>query len=94
MPPTLLDRGVKPDDRNRLALGKALASHRAGTVYDVYEDEHGRIILDPQVLVPARETWLYKNQKALRSVKRGLSQLGKKSGKSLGSFAKYADDAA
>ena len=57
----------------------------------VYENSLGQIVLDPMKTVPAYEVWLYKNPKALESVKRGLSQA--KAGKIVRakeSFAKYA----
>ena len=76
---------------------KADAKHRVvlkGPTYDlyrVYRNEAGQILLDPQVMVPAEEAWLFKNKKALASVRRGLMQMGEGKGRYLGSFAKYAD---
>jgi hypothetical protein len=90
----LLERGAKPDDRKRLALGKILKGYDEHAVFDVYEDEHGRIVLDPQVTIPAREAWLFKDKKALASVRRGLAQLGTAKPRGLGSFAAHADDEA
>lgn len=88
----LLERGIRPDNRKRLALGKYLK--HAGAIYDVYEDAEGRIVLEPQVTIPAREAWLFKNPKALAAVRRGLAQLKAGKASSLGSFAKYANDEA
>jgi hypothetical protein len=86
----LVARDVRPDRRNRLALGKALKDFEDAS-FNVYQDEHGRIVLDPQVSVPASEAWLYRNPKALASVRRGLADASAGRTKSLGSFARYAD---
>lgn len=59
------------DSKNRLCLPKAA---RGTHVYKVYRNDSGQLILDPQVLVPAAEAWLYENPRALASVKRGLAQ--------------------
>lgn len=88
---TLVARDVRPDRRNRLALGRALKDLEDAT-FNVYQDEQGRIVLDPQVSIPASEAWLYRNPKALASVRRGLAEAAAGKTKSLGSFARYADD--
>ncbi len=87
----LVARDVRPDRRNRLALGKALKDFEDAS-FNVYQDERGRIVLDPQVSVPASEAWLYRNPKALASVRRGLADAAAGRTKSLGSFALYADE--
>lgn len=55
-------------------------------------DEHGRIILRPQVSIPAAEAWLFQNEKALASVGRGLAEAAEGKAKPIGSFAEFADD--
>jgi hypothetical protein len=87
----LVARDVRPDRRNRLALGKALKDFEDAS-FNVYQDERGRIVLDPQVSVPASEAWLYRNPKALASVRRGLADAAAGRTNSLGSFARYADE--
>ena len=87
----LVARDVRPDRRNRLALGKALKDFEDAS-FNVYQDERGRIVLDPQVSVPASEAWLYRNTKALASVRRGLADAAAGRTKFLGSFARYADE--
>lgn len=42
--------------------------------------------------IPARERWLFDNPTALGAVKKGLTQAGAGKTRSLGSFARYADD--
>jgi hypothetical protein len=87
----LVARDVRPDRRRRVALGKALKDFEDAS-FNVYQDERGRIVLDPQVSIPASEAWLYRNPDALESVRRGLEDLAAGRTKSLGSFARFADD--
>jgi hypothetical protein len=87
----LIARDVRPDSRKRVALGRAL-DHLEDASFNVYRDEAGRIILDPQVSIPASEAWLFRNRKALDSVRRGLEEAAEGKAASAGSFAKFADD--
>ena len=64
---------VKTDEKHRVSLGK-VETHRVSG-YNVYINDDGLIVLDPQVTVPAREAWLYKDKEALRAVKAGLEDL-------------------
>jgi len=86
----LVARDVRPDTRRRIALGRALADLDDAS-FNVYVDEQGRIILDPQVSIPASEAWLFRNKKALASVRRGLAEAAEGKTKALGSFASFAD---
>jgi hypothetical protein len=61
---------AKPDSKHRIVLkGAAVGEH-----YRIYRNDAGQILLDPQVMIPAREAWLYKDKKALASVRRGIKQ--------------------
>lgn len=73
------------DSRKRISLGKLLPELPVSSVKAYLKD--GKIILEPMVEIPARELWLYQNDKALKDVQTGLSEKGtiKRS-----SFAKYA----
>ncbi len=62
---------IKPDSKRRVVLPASLVPE--DVVYQVYSNEAGQILLDPQVLIPASEAWLFRNPKALASVKRGLA---------------------
>ena len=62
---------VKPDAKKRVVLPKFLV--REGVTYHIYSNKDGQIVLDPQVTIPASEVWLFNNQEALASVRRGLS---------------------
>jgi hypothetical protein len=85
----LVARDVRPDSRRRVALGKALNELEDAT-FNVYQDERGRIVLDPQVSIPASEAWLYRNPKALASVRRGLKEAAEGKAKRVRSFARHA----
>ena len=63
-------------------------SKRPGCVIAIAH--RGRIILEPQVSIPASEAWLFRNKRALESVARGLDQIA--DAKVIGSFAEYVDD--
>lgn len=89
---TLVAKNVRPDAKKRVTLGKALEGLSDVSGFDVYRDEQGRIVLDPQVSVPASEAWLYRNARALASVRRGLTEAAAGKAKRIGSFARYADD--
>ena len=73
----------------RVTLGAALKD-LDGASFNVYRDRRGRIILEPQVSIPASEAWLFRNKRALASVARGLDEIA--DAKVIGSFAEYADD--
>lgn len=80
---TLVKDSVKADDRGRLTLGEV----GKGRSYRVSTNSSGQILLDPVVNVPERELWLWQNDEARESVRRGTSQAAEGKGRSLGSFA-------
>ncbi len=86
------------DERKRISLAKVLPAlkkslpPKSALRFMVYVNEAGQILLEPSVSVPLREAWLYKNPQALSKVREGLAQLGRHKPRSLGSFAKFADD--
>jgi hypothetical protein len=86
----LLTEIQKTDSKKRLSLGHAV--QEAGSVYNIYRNSLGQIMLDPVKAVPAYETWLFANKTALDSVKRGLKDSAAGRTKNLGSFAKHAKD--
>lgn len=87
----LVARDVRPDSRKRIALGRAL-DDLGDASFNVYRDEEGRIILEPHVSIPASEAWLFRNRKALDSVRRGLAEAADGKSEPAGSFARFADD--
>ena len=79
---------VHPDTKGRIALGslaKGISSFQIST------DKEGRIILEPYVEIPARESWLFKNKVALKQVQKGLQDSAKGNVSKRGDFTKYSD---
>ena len=85
---TAQSRTVHPDAKGRIALGnmaKGISSFQVST------DRDGRIILEPYVEIPAREKWLFKNDVALKQVKKGLQDSIKGKVSKRGDFSQYID---
>jgi hypothetical protein len=78
----------KPDSKKRVTLPSTLVQE--GIIYHIYHDGVGRILLDPQVTIPASELWLFENKDALASVDRGMLESARIN---RGSFAKYVRNA-
>ncbi|MEX0703591.1 MAG: hypothetical protein WD069_15960 [Planctomycetales bacterium] len=57
------------DTKGRIALG----SRFAGKTFIIREVE-GKIMIEPAVVIPEREAWLYANKPTLKSLRRGLEQ--------------------
>ena len=85
----LVTEAQKPDSKKRLSIGQALTE---GVSYSIYRNGLGQIVLDPVVTIPASEAWLFKNKKALASVKRGLEDAAAGRTRNLGSFSKHAKE--
>jgi len=85
--PSVLKK-VRPDAKGRIFLG---ALTEGISSYTVIKD-HGRIILEPNVEIPAKEKWLWENKTALQQVKKGLKDSAAERTKSRGSFAEFVDD--
>ncbi len=62
---------IRPDAKGRITLGR-LAKNVSS--FRVSEQPGGALLLEPMVEIPAREKWLYENNLAHESVKRGLMQ--------------------
>lgn len=78
---------VKTDAKHRVVLKGPVFEH-----YVVYHNKAGQILLDPQVMIPAREAWLWKDKKALASVLRGIKEAAEGKARPWKSFAQYADE--
>jgi hypothetical protein len=59
----------KTDSKGRLTLGEAFANCTL-----IVEQRGSEIVLQRARVIPESEAWLYENQKALASVRRGLKQ--------------------
>ena len=83
---------VKADGKNRVQLGRKVKGSQT-RFYRVYQNVHGQIILDPQVMVPASEAWLFQNRQAAQMVQKGLEDARNgKVTKAKEDFSKYAED--
>src|SRR3972149_568987 len=60
------------DDRNRLTLGELVECAKR---VRIYRNDRGEVLLQPVVEIPASEIWLFQNQKALESVKKGSKMI-------------------
>jgi len=77
-------RTVRPDSKGRITLGNLAAGVSS---FKAYRDTQGRIILEPQVEVPAVEAWLWQNPAAMKSVQQGLRDSAEGKLVERGSFA-------
>ncbi len=78
------------DTRRRVNLNKFLPK---GNVHAVNAYKEGnKIILEPLAEVPAHESWLYENPKALKSLKKGVKEAQEGKLKERPSYAEFADD--
>lgn len=80
---------LRPDSKGRITLGRlaqGVSSFRA------WRTDDGNIVLEPFTEIPAREKWLFENAVALGAVKEGLAQAAQGKVRTLGSFARYADE--
>lgn len=57
----MLKKMVRPDSKGRITLGR-LAQGVSG--FSVIKDENNRLILEPYAEIPAREKWLFDNNKS------------------------------
>jgi len=77
----------KPDAQGRIVIGKEFADE----TYTVEKQNNGDILLRPVVVIHKQEAWLFSNQDALASVKRGLKEAAEGKTHDLGSFAEHAE---
>lgn len=89
MPITEPRKTVRPDSKGRVTLGSLALG---ASSFKAYRDPKGRIILEPQMEVPAAEAWLWKNSAALKSVQQGLQESADGKLVDRGSFAAYTKE--
>ena len=75
------------DHSGRMTLGKK----DANKTYLVDRRSDGTLVLTPVAIIPERELWIWKNEKAITAVKEGLEQSAMGEAKFIGSFAQYAN---
>jgi len=57
------------DERNRLTLGELPEGLKR---VRIYKNDRGEVLLRPVVEIPVSEAWLFQNEEAFESVKKGL----------------------
>jgi len=78
------------DTRRRVNLSKLLPK---GNIHAVNAYKEGnKIILEPMAEIPASESWIYENPKALKAIRKGIQEA--KEGKLVDrpSYAEFAND--
>lgn len=80
---------ARVDSKNRVSVPKKAKRAR---LYKVFTNDAGQILLDPQVLIPASEAWLFESKEALASIRRGLADLAERRVVRRRSLAKHAKD--
>lgn len=65
---------VQLDNKFRICLGNFLSKEEREQLssFRVTRQEDGKIVLDPMIEIPADEHWIFKNPKALASLKQGI----------------------
>jgi hypothetical protein len=81
---------LRVDSKRRIILPVSLV--KEDVLYDVYANQDGQIILDPQVTIPASEAWVFQNPEILASLKKGLDDVKHGRVTKLGSIAKYVNE--
>ena len=89
MPTSGPRKTVRPDSKGRITLGSLAAG---ASSFKAYKDTKGRIILEPQVEVPAAEAWLWTNTAAMKSVQQGLKDSAEGKPVDRGSFASHVKE--
>ncbi|NTV72608.1 MAG: hypothetical protein HGA66_00165 [Holophaga sp.] len=82
-------KSLRPDSKGRITLGSLAAG---ASSFKAYRDGKGRIILEPQVEVPAAEAWLWNNSEAMKAVQKGLKDSSEGRIVERGSFAEHAQE--
>lgn len=59
------------DERQRISLGEEIKGIKR---VKLFKSPTGTLLLLPLVEVPLEEAWLYKNKKALASIRKGLKE--------------------
>ena len=83
---------VKPDNKRRVLLPKELVDK--DSMFHIYTNDMGQIILDPQATIPASELWVFQNKNILASLDKSMAQSKKGQTINRGSFAKYVTNEA
>lgn len=89
---TRIRENVKLDTKRRVVLPSSLVTK--DTIYHIYCNRMGQIVLDPQVTIPASELWVFENKDILAAIDKSMTESADGQVVKRGSFAKYVKDAA
>jgi len=86
----LVEATQTPDSQNRLSLTSATG--QLSSVYNIYRNRLGQIVLDPVQTIPPEEAWLWENPEALASLERGLADAAAGRVVDGGDFSAYLEE--
>ena len=87
---TKIGKVVRPDDKRRIHLPKSVV--KEGIAYQIWANSDGEIVLEPQVTIPAPESWVFENKEILASLDKAMFESMNGQVVNRGSFAKYVKD--
>ena len=79
---------VKADDKGRIILGREFS----GRNFRVSSSATGEVLLIPVIVMPERDTWLYKNPRALAMFHQGLADAAEGRVTKGQDFSRFAND--
>lgn len=84
---------VNMDAKQRICLTRVLSKEERESLssFRMYR-EGGKIVLEPVMEIPSKDHWIYKDEKALASLMKGIKDAEEGRLHDLGSFAKYAKE--
>jgi len=88
----IIAESVKPDSKKRVVLPKSVI--KDGITYHIYINSYDQIILDPQVIIPLSELWVFENKDILASIDKGMAESANGQVVKRGSFAEYIENEA
>lgn len=83
---------VKVDAKRRVPV--PASSTKVGMLYDMYTNDSGQIVLDPQIPIPASELWIFENKGILATLDKSITHSREGVTVNRGSFARYVEDEA
>lgn len=81
------------DSKKRITLGTIWFDKTVQPIksFQVYQNKDGDILLRPEVSIPAREAWVYKNPKVFASLRRGIQDAAAGKGKVVDNLKDFLD---
>jgi len=86
----LVETTQVPDSQNRLSLTAAIG--QPSSIYNIYRNRLGQIVLDPVQTIPPEERWLWENPEALAAVQEGLADAAAGRVEDIGDLSAYLEE--